>query len=449
MISRVRAACATIVGVVRRRGLRGVGQRVLQIGPRTAVRYVLDRSAFSAGRRSTHRTAALEDHQGWVNANDCAWTVAPVQGRAPRIVIVAEMNLPQCRKFRVEQKLELLRARGVQCDAVAHGDLDEALRLMQFASVVIFYRVPLYENFLSLREEAERLGLAVGVDIDDPLFNKHVYRTHRNLEYLSDWLRADLLAAVKTFRATLPLADFFIASTPGMADEFERAKRELKIAHGRPVHLWRNLVDRESEEAAREIRAESMPPGAAGTVTIGFFSGSLAHEADFRAAADGILRLLDEEPSTRLLIGGHLQASQILAGVRERVVHVPFADYPTYLRTIARCDLVVVPLVQDRFNECKSAIRFMDAALLERPVVATRVGDFRHVMVEGRTGWLTENSHWYEALRTALEQRERWPEIGRFAREHVCGSYATGTYRAALEPLYGGSTRQPREEAPA
>ena len=62
-------------------------------------------------------------------------------------------------------------------------------------------------------------------------------------------------------------------------------------------------------------------------------------------------------------------------------------------------DINMVPLVADRFNDCKSAIRFLDAALVGVPTIASRVGDFVNVIAQDRTGIFCEGEYeWVERL---------------------------------------------------
>ena len=70
---------------------------------------------------------------------------------------------------------------------------------------------------------------------------------------------------------------------------------------------------------------------------------------------------------------------------------------------IARFDINLAPLeVGNIFCESKSELKFYEAALVDRPTVASPTEPYRNAIVHGQTGFLaTTEDEWYEAV-TAL-----------------------------------------------
>ena len=65
---------------------------------------------------------------------------------------------------------------------------------------------------------------------------------------------------------------------------------------------------------------------------------------------------------------------------------VPWLELPGVLRDL---DVNLAPLApSSRFNEAKSAIKWLEAALVETPTVATPTGPFREAIEDGGTGLL-------------------------------------------------------------
>jgi glycosyltransferase involved in cell wall biosynthesis len=106
--------------------------------------------------------------------------------------------------------------------------------------------------------------------------------------------------------------------------------------------------------------------------------------------------------------------------LRERIRQLPFVGYHGYFAGLAQADINLVPLLCDRFNECKSAIRFLEAAALGIPTIASRVGDFANLMVSGQNGVLCKDSgEWDKAMSELIESADRRRKIGIEARNYA------------------------------
>ena len=77
---------------------------------------------------------------------------------APAVAIIGALDIPQCKKYRVLQKVEYFSLRGIACEYCDYRDLSQAFSLMQLATVVIFYRLPQGPSSAALIDEALRLG---------------------------------------------------------------------------------------------------------------------------------------------------------------------------------------------------------------------------------------------------------------------------------------------------
>jgi glycosyltransferase involved in cell wall biosynthesis len=93
-----------------------------------------------------------------------------------------------------------------------------------------------------------------------------------------------------------------------------------------------------------------------------------------------------------------------------------------YLSSI---DINLVPLLKDEFNECKSAIRYLEASLLGIPTIVTAVGDFKNVVSHGETGFLVEEEgDWVVFLERLIQSSSLRQEVGDSARDVVLRKYA-------------------------
>jgi len=351
------------------------------------------------------------------------------------IALIADLNLPQCKKYRVMQKVEALRDMGLQAHHSHWQDVPRSVNLMQTATHVIFYRVTGTDLFQSYLGEARRLGLGTSYDIDDPVFDEAVYGANRNLAFLPAAERRHLLSQCGEYLAAMRACDNTIVSTPGL-----RSLAEART--GKPCYLWRNAVDAETLHAAKlALRDQERQTGKSGVV-IGYASGSRAHGADFTVAEDAIIELLKRIANVTLTIAGHHEVSPKLAAFAQRTRIVPFTDYESYISTVAGFDINLVPLLQDSFNDCKSAIRFLDGAAVGVPTIASRIGDFVNVIDHGKTGLLADGEgswlpHLERLAGDAALRRKMGEAARRFALTSQTAVAAARQADAALLSQFG------------
>ena len=337
-----------------------------------------------------------------------------------RVAIIGALDLPQCKKYRVLQKAEALEGHGCLVDLSSHEDVPRAYDRMQLATSVVFYRVPDGPRMRGYIDEARRLGIPALYDMDDPVFSRRVYEANRNLLSLLPGERSHLLDNTQAYLSAMRRCDGFIASTPYLA-------RLIEEGVGGPVYLWRNAVDSESSMIAREFLGDGTSDADETNrpVRIGYLSGSRAHDADFQVAAEPLANLLSSNAHLKLVVAGYATLPEPLVPHEARIERRPFTSYRSYFETLRSDDIVIVPSLADEFNESKSAIRYMEAALVERPCVASKVGDFRNVVGEN-TGFLADSADaWQRSLQDLIDSPSERLSMGRRAREHVLSNYET------------------------
>jgi glycosyltransferase involved in cell wall biosynthesis len=383
----------------------------LLFGRRTA-RAIMDRHAGPVAK-----AALLQPFEA-----PAARPAAAVLNR-PSIALIGVMSLPQCRMYRVMQKRELFGEMGIPCETADWRDHRRARTIVQTATLVILYRVTRNPFVDELFRECARLGVPVFYDIDDPVFDETVYAQNENLASLAARERRQLIGQCAPHLEAMRGAEAIMVSTPGLARIAERAT-------GRKTIVVPNLVDSEILNVAGQIAAPDVRDLArlrahlSGTaplvqkgdrVTIGYFSGSRAHDADFAIVADALRTVMAANPRVALLLAGHLA---VPAGLpQERVTLVPFASFASYMRLLATVDIAIVPLVDSAFNSGKSAIRYLEAGLMEAAVVASAVGQFPEVVVDGETAILARNSEeWVSALGRLISDGARRRSMGVAAR---------------------------------
>jgi glycosyltransferase involved in cell wall biosynthesis len=348
----------------------------------------------------------------------------------PLVLVIGPMDLPQCRKYRIVQKLEVFQRLNIAAEMSHYQDSPRVFDKMQLATHILFYRVPMDRVAEAYLQEARRLGLFVGYDIDDPIFDRQVYARNPNLATLSQAERVKLIESSDSYLQAMQQVDFISVSTPGMADL--ASKRTTA-----PVHIWPNLLDGETLSIADAIPRS--PGEAPEHCVISYMSGSRAHDRDFEVVAGVLAEVLDAHEHTRLLLGGYFRLPEALDRFRERITELPFSGYAGYLNHLQKADINIVPLVIDEFNECKSAIRYLEAAALGIPTIAAKTGDFKHCVQHGMTGLLAETaSDWREFLEQLVSRPDMRREMGAAASDHARHHHSVLETPAAIRRSLAG-----------
>jgi len=384
-------------------------------------------------RRPRKQTPYVTEYSDWVSRNQQKLTepskAADVFTR-DKIALVADLGLPQCKKYRVMQKYEAFRNAGILVSFSNWLDQTRCLSMLQTATHVVFYRVPQHKFTQAYLDEARRLGLKVIYEIDDPIFDLDVYSENSGLDFLSKKEKAGLLESAADYAAFMQKCDYMIASTPGLQDLMSRRFAVTSV-------LWRNLVDAETREAAKitnELRKlNTAPSHDNSTFVLGYMSGSRAHEANFRTISSQIAKIMGAYENIRFKIVGHLELGKEFEPFKDRIDKVPFVSYDIYIRELGGVNLNLVPLTIDGFNECKSAIRYLEASLLKIPTLVSSVGDFKSIIDNGQNGFLLESyDDWYEKMVEFIKYPDKAKAMGEAAFSNVEERYMlTGVPQSA------------------
>ena len=360
-------------------------------------------------RSLTEQAAGLETHYRRIlDTRPAAEFAAPLQ----RVLVVSGITGAPLR-YRGYLPAEALTGLGVHVDVVMYRE-ERLPALAAAADAVVFYRVPATDQIRELISTIRaRVDPVVPIlyDIDDLVVDPD----------LAGELDPILIAAgvdlelywqgVRRYRTTLEECDGYIGSTPYLCERIG----ELT---GMPTHRFANGVGR---ELARASDAQLRRPRAAGPVRIGYFSGTNTHNEDWAFIEPAVARLLAARPAVQLWIGGLLETSEALAPFASRVRRLPLTPWyelPALLRDL---DVNLAPLQPGRtFNEAKSAIKYLEAALVRTPTVASPSQPFTEAIVDGRNGVLARTAdEWLAALTELVDDPARRDRLGAAAREQV------------------------------
>lgn len=327
-------------------------------------------------------------------------------------VLIGSLDLPQCRKYRVIQKQEMIeRVAGTKMTISDYTDVNRWRTQLQTADKVILYRIPDGRRFQEIVIEARRLGLTVCYDMDDAVFDLETVNSNPNLVYLSRPIRKALFRDAIVFSQAMRQCDIITVSTPGL----QRLVKQRFPAI--PCYVIPNGVDAETihyGNVARQQASVIRPK----PFTILMASGSLAHVADTNVAIDGVQLFLERCPEVQIITIGHFDAKNSVLNTKA-LKNFSVLPYSEYLRVLAIADCVLVPLVEGAFNHCKSIVRLIDATEVGVPVVASPVGEYSEPAVASAFFPARSASEWCSALETIAASRREASSVVRAAQEQV------------------------------
>ncbi|ACL60424.1 glycosyl transferase group 1 [Methylobacterium nodulans ORS 2060] len=377
----------------------------------------------------------------WPLAEPLPAPLPPAQGGT--IVMLANLDLPQCVHYRVEQRRRQLEHGGWTVRIFGPGETQAFREALHGASAALFYRVPAFPHILHSILYARALGLATFYDIDDLIFDGPSYPDP--FESFEGQISRDeyvgLEFGVPLFRFAMSLCDEGIASTPALAEAMTPVVRS-----GR-VHVVRNALD---ERNAPFLNRPDPDPAAPGQpVTIFYGSGTKAHNSDFNdLAGPALLAILARHPEVRLVIAGHLKLDPAFAPFEDRIRQLGFtARVADYWEILSGVDINLAVLHPGKTADAKSEIKWLEAAMCGIPSVVSGTRTYREILADGEDVLLADTPEAWEAalerLVTDLKLRHR---IGLAARRKARRRY---TLDAAVETLAAFLPPPRRPAAPA
>lgn len=333
---------------------------------------------------------------------------------------------------------EALRLKGLHVD-VRHYRDPEVPVLASEADAVVLYRVPATTQVVDVvaAVRARPRPVPVLFDIDDLIFDPALEGEVHGLDVLSPEEHALWWRGVARYRTTMELADAYVGST-------ERLCAHATATTGLPAFRFANGVGIDLAQQSDLARGRERTPG---PLRIGYFSGTNTHDADWAVVEPAVARVLAERPDVELWIGGFLTTGAALAPFEDRVRRLPMLPWYELPGRLRDVDVNLAPLVlENTFNEAKSAIKWLEAALVETPTVASPTQPFREAVEDGRTGFLaTTADEWAAAIGALLDDPLLRRRTGSAARREALLRWGPHSQAEAYLDVLRGAAAVRRE----
>lgn len=376
-------------------------------------------------------------------------------------------HLPHPGRYRVSHQREQLESLGMTTGEVYYQNLKpDTLRCYR---IFIFFRCPYTDLIGDFVKTAREINKTVLYDVDDLVIDTVYTDMIPYLATMSEEERRAYDDGVRSMGKLLRMCDGAITTTGCLAQELEqyvpRVLVNRNVASEEMVKLSRQALQEEEGRyrCAAGVRDESSPRldlhGSSGEVSeqkaeteaeterekaaneenvkIGYFSGSITHNDDFQLILPVIVKLLETYQNLQLHLVGELSLPEELLPYQGKIVVHPFVGWRELPGLIAGVDINLAPLTTTTFNRAKSENKWVEAALVKVPTVASDIGAFHEMVENGKTGILCQNQQqWEEALQALIEQPAYRKVLGEAAYAYCSAHCVTAhTGKALLDFL--------------
>ena len=349
---------------------------------------------------------------------------------------------PHPPRYRVTHQKEQLIANNIVSNEVYYASL--SMDHVRNYRVFIFFRCPVTPLIREFIAEAKKLHKTVLFDIDDLVIDTRYTDRIPYVQSLSKEEKKIYDDGVNRMGETLSLCDAAITTTERLAEELSHYVPEVFInrntASERMLRLSEEFLKKRKKAAMRlksekknvsGVRAgDECEPHLHWTdeIRIGYFSGSITHNADFQMIMPAVIQVMRENNKVKLHLVGELDLPPELESLSNRIVKRKFVSWEKLPELIGSVDINLAPIEDNIFNEAKSENKWVEAALVKVPTVASRVGAFERMIEDEKTGYLCSTvNEWYQKLTDLVEHADKRHELGenayRYCRKHCVTMY--------------------------
>ena len=350
-----------------------------------------------------------------------------------KIAIVANLDLDQCRLYRVEQKVELLNSQGYTVTVYGHNhELSGLYADIEILEAIIFYRVPAFPSIIDAINATNLEGIPSIYDVDDLIFDENEFPlsfasyANQITEDQYNSLAIDTCLVNDAMRR----CSHGIASTDYLADYM----REY-VKSGQVLTLRNGLSSTHIAVMEKHVPNKTQEP-----VTIFYGSGTKAHKEEFQEIIEPVFLKLSAKHKNRIkfVLVGSFERTESLIKLGDSVTIVEKIDNVSqYWKLLSSCaDINISVLQRNPVTNSKSEIKWLEAAMFNIPSVVSKTNAYEESTIHGENILLCETSEeFYSNIDLLVNDSSMRSKIGKNARETVESNYAFDKQSTALTDI--------------
>jgi glycosyltransferase involved in cell wall biosynthesis len=302
-----------------------------------------------------------------------------------------------------------------------HADtsVELAEKLIGVADLIIFQRCfEAQGNIGEFLYFARKLGKHCLAEMDDLVLPEFI----NDIGSVAggEWNIDHAMSIALNYEQLIRKADGCIVSTPILKNHIEKT---YKL----PVFMIRNKI---SVKLLRQPKIKTIS-----NLRLIYASGTYSHKEDFDLIEQVVYEFLIKYPMIKLSILGAAQVSERILAL-QNVSNYPLLPYDDMLQFISEHDLMLVPLVDNIFNQAKSNVKFVECGAVGVPILASRVGEFDHAITHKKNGLLASTpADWQDAIQWLVENPMQLPKLALEAYHTVEAGYLTSMLDVAIDEI--------------
>lgn len=327
-------------------------------------------------------------------------------------------------RYRIYNMVQVLNANDPLVSA-SYFFLDDLHRLGEIADtadILVICRARYNDHVNHLVTAFRKRRKRILFDVDDLVFNTdyaHLILSTLDQNVCDQTTWDYWFSYCGRIGATLKLCDAAITTNEYLAQQI------IEFANV-PVSVVPNFANREQLDISDQIFAvkQSRPPAENDLIHLGYFSGSPSHNRDFAIVVPALEAVLEDNPRVGVVIAGYIKAGAALSRFGNRVKWFPFHDFINLQRLIGAVEVNLIPLQFNVFTNCKSDLKYFEAAIVGTPSIASPVYVYSRVIRHEENGYLSQAHQWEDAIRKAVSEIGTRKEMVVCAREDARAKYA-------------------------
>ena len=322
------------------------------------------------------------------------------------VLFINGCALPHPARYRVSHQREQMLANGMMSQEVFYTELN--LDYIKRYRAFIFYRCPYTDMVGQFIKKAKSFNKVCIFDVDDLVIDTKYTDDIPYLATLNPDERATYDRGVNLMQKTLRLCDAAITTTEALAGELAHYVPEVFInrntasdamaqhsawaVYDRDVLPYlpdNQITDKNQLENKRKVLEAHK--NSDGIIRVGYFSGSITHNDDIDMILPVLKKVMAKYDNVYLYFAGELDIPDELSEYKDRIRAFDFVDWQDLPKRIAEVDINIAPLCDTLFNAAKSENKWVEAALVKVPTIASRVGAMEKMIDNMNTGILCSN----------------------------------------------------------
>jgi glycosyltransferase involved in cell wall biosynthesis len=326
-------------------------------------------------------------------------------------------------RYRVYNMIQALDApaSGSTASFFCSADLDRMQAVIEIADVLVVCRARYTPEIDRLICSMQSKGKKVFFDVDDLIFDpSYVNLVLSSLDQDTSqpevWNQG--FGWVGRIGATLRLCDAALATNFYLAEKINEFS-------GKETRVIPNFLNQEQIQMSDRIFRAKSANGfrRTGPLSIGYFSGSPTHNKDFGIVTSALGEILDRYRNVSLRLAGHIDLRDELLDHRSRMEFIPFQDFINLQSAIGSTEINIVPLQDNAFTNCKSELKYFEAAAVGTVTIASPTYTFARAIDHGKNGYLANSYEWFDQLQEVIESIDQLESLSKRTRDHVREKY--------------------------